>query len=421
MDRLHLDFNSWLNTPAHHHWLAAEGLRLLDFARASRLPEGFGHLDERGWLPDAPAQTLITARMTHSFALGALQGLPGCAPLVDHGLAALNGCLRDADQGGWYAVAHAADGDLGKAAYLHAFVALAASSAVAAGRPGAQALLDEAVEVIHTRFWHEEEGAMRESFDRIWSREEAYRGANSNMHSVEAFLALADATHDPRWLERALRIAERVIHQHAAHNQYRVIEHFHPGWEADLEYNHARPDDPFRPYGSTPGHAFEWARLLLHLEAALLDAVRPAPTWLLTDARGLFAQACRTAWHVDGAPGLVYTLDWQDQPVVRQRMHWVTCEAIAASAALLRRTGEHGYEQWYRDFWEFAAEHLLDRVHGSWHHELDEHNRPGAKVWAGKPDLYHALQAVLLPRLPLAPSLACSLAKVGGQHIVTGW
>lgn len=421
MERLQLEFSSWLNTPSHHHWLAAEGLRLLDFARASKLQEGFGHLDERGWLPDAPAQTLITARMTHSFALASLQGLPGFAALVDHGLAALAGSLRDAEQGGWYAVAHATDGDMGKAAYLHAFVALAASSAVAAGRPGAQALLDQAVEVILARFWSEEEGAMRESFDRLWSRAEPYRGANSNMHSVEAFLALADVTHDPHWLERALRIAERVIHQHAVPNQYRVIEHFHPDWSADLTYNQAQPADPFRPFGSTPGHAFEWARLLLHLEAALLDAVRPAPTWLLASARGLFEQACRTAWHADGAPGLVYTLDWNDKPVVRQRMHWVTAEAIAASAALLRRTGDAQYEHWYRDFWEYAAVHLLDREHGSWHHELDPQNRPSATVWAGKPDLYHALQAVLLPRLPLAPSLASNLARLGGQHIVTGW
>ena len=35
---------------------------------------------------------------------------------------------------------------------------------------------------------------MRESFDRDWRTEEAYRGANSNMHGTEAFLALADVT-----------------------------------------------------------------------------------------------------------------------------------------------------------------------------------------------------------------------------------
>ncbi|MDQ2781543.1 MAG: AGE family epimerase/isomerase, partial [Actinomycetota bacterium] len=37
--------------------------------------------------------------------------------------------------------------------------------------------------------------------------------------------------------------------------------------------------------------------------------------------------------------------------------------------------------------------------HGSWHHELDEQNHPSSNVWEGKPDVYHAYQAMLLPRL----------------------
>lgn len=132
-----LPASSWLNAPAHHAWLAAEGQRLLGFAKASRLPEGFGNLDVQGRLPvDAHAETMNTARMTHSFAMAHAQGLPGYAELVEHGVASLGGPLRDAEHGGWFAVAGAGDGNTGKAAYLHAFVALAASSAVVAGAPG---------------------------------------------------------------------------------------------------------------------------------------------------------------------------------------------------------------------------------------------------------------------------------------------
>ena len=36
-------------------------------------------------------------------------------------------------------------------------------------------------------------------------------------------------------------------------------------------------------------------------------------------------------------------------------------------------------------------------------------NRPSGVVWKGKPDTYHAMQATLFPRLPLAPSLAAAL------------
>lgn len=412
MDTLPPTLGPWLTASAHHRWLADEGLRLLAFAKASKRLDGFGNLDAQGQLPaNAQAQTMNTARMTHSFALAHIQGLPGYADLVDHGMGALMGPLRDAEFDGWFATPEPRDGDTGKAAYLHAFVALAASSAVVAQRPGAQELLDQAIGVIDQHFWSEEEGAMRESFGRDWRVEEAYRGANSNMHATEAFLALADVTRDNRWLERALRIVERVIHGHAAANDYLVVEHFDRHWQPLKDYNQANPADGFRPYGTTPGHGFEWARLLLHLEAARREAGLSVPDWLLSDAQHLFANNCRHAWEVDGAPGMVYTLDWDQRPVVRQRLHWVHCEASAAASALFKRTAQVPYEVWYRRLWAYNEHCLIDRVHGSWHHELDEQNRPSARIWGGKPDLYHAWQAVLIPRLPLAPSMATALAR----------
>lgn len=412
MEPLSLPFSSWLNAPAHHRWLAAEGLRLLDFAKASRLAEGFGNLDARGCLPaGALAETMNTARMTHSFAMAHVQGLPGFADLVDHGIAALAGPLRDVEHGGWFAMAGQADGNGDKAAYLHAFVALAASSAVVARRPGAEALLDEAIGIIEAHFWSEQEGAMIESFSRDWSEQEAYRGANSNMHATEAFLALADVTQDPRWLNRALRIAERLIHGHAAANDFMVVEHFDLQWQPLRDYNRDFPADGFRPFGTTPGHGFEWARLLLHLEASRVQAGMLTPGWLVLDAQRLFESNCRNGWSVDGAPGIVYTLDWENRPVVRQRLHWTHAEASAAASALLRRTAEQRYETWYRCFWEFCDLQFIDREFGSWHHELGLDNRPAAEIWGGKPDLYHAWQAVLIPRLPLAPSMASALAQ----------
>ncbi|MBD8576062.1 AGE family epimerase/isomerase [Pseudomonas syringae] len=404
--------HSWLRAPGHRQWLDQEATRLLAFARAARLEHGFGDLDAYGRLRvGARAQTLNTTRLVHCFALAHIQGIPGFSDLIDHGLAALTGPLCDAVHGGWFDAPLDEGGASDKQAYLHAFVALAASSAVVAGRPGAQALLDEATGIVLDRFWSEEEGVLRESFSRDWQVEEAYRGANSNMHGLEACLALADVSGDGQWLERGLRIAERLIHQHAAANDFQVVEHFSQHWEPLPDYNRDHPADPFRPYGTTPGHGFEWARLLLHLEASLLETRCNAPGWLLKQARELFDSACRHGWEVDGAPGIVYTLDNERRPVIRQRLHWTHCEAVAAAGALLQRTGEPAYEAWYRRFWDFNDTAFIDREHGSWRHELDAGNRPSAEIWPGKPDLYHAYQAVLLPRLPLAPSLACALAR----------
>jgi len=414
MEEVNRGFSSWLQAPGHAAWLSMEGNRLLAFAKASKLPQGFGNLDDHGRLPDdARAETMNTARMTHSFALAHIAGIPGCAALIDHGIAALSGPLRDAEHGGWFATPLADGTDDGKAAYLHAFVALAASSAVVANRPGASHLLAEAIQVLKTHFWSDEEGALRESFARDWSHEEAYRGANSNMHGTEAFLALADVTGDSLWLDRALSIVERVIHTHAGANNFQVVEHFSLDWQALPDYNQDNPADGFRPFGTTPGHAFEWSRLLLHLESARRLAKLPTPHWLLKDAKLLFDGACLHGWNVDGAPGIVYTLDWQNHPVVRHRLHWTHAEACASSAALLQRTGEKKYEDWYRLFWEFNERYFIDYLHGSWRHELNPQNEPSADIWPGKPDLYHAYQATLLPLLALAPSLATGLARLG--------
>ena len=402
--------DSWLTSTSHQRWLHDQGQVLVDFAKAARLPFGFASLDRFGKRPnDAQTDTVTTARMVHSFALAHIQGLPGCAPLVDHGLAALAGALRDATHGGWFATPNAQDGNRRKAAYLHAFVALAASSAVVAGRQGAAELLADAVGVLERHFWSEDEGALLESFAEDWSDCEAYRGANSNMHGTETFLVLADVLDEDLWLDRALRIAQRVIHQHAAQSDYLPIEHFDALWQPLPDYNRDNPADPFRPFGKTPGHAFEWSRLLLHLEAARKQRGMPSPDWLLEAARQLFQSACRHGWNVDGEAGIVYTLDWNHQPVVRERLHWTLAEAAAAAAALVQRTAEPEYDAWYQRFWDYIDLHLIDRQNGSWHHELGPDNLPSENIWPGKPDLYHAYQATLLPRLPLAISLASAL------------
>jgi sulfoquinovose isomerase len=400
---------SWIDMPSHLAWLDAEGGRLLEFASAARHEGvGFSWLDADGRPQlDRPVETWITARMTHVFALGHLRGIPGAGPLAEHGVAALNGPVRDSRHGGWYSTL-TPDGrplDTRKAAYVHAFVVLAAASATAAEMRGAPELLEDSLSVVDRRFWSETEGRSLESWDEAWSEPEAYRGANSNMHLVEAFLAAADVTGDERWRRRALSIAEHLIHGAARDNGWRLPEHFDTGWRPMLEYNAEARDDPFRPYGSTIGHWLEWCRLLLHVEASLSDP----PAWLFDDARTLFDSAVRVGWAVDGAEGFVYTVDWTDRPVVRERMHWVVAEAIAAAAALRRRSGQPVYEQWYRTCWDHAAALFIDRRGGSWHHELDPDDRPAELVWSGKPDVYHAYQATLLPQLPLAPALAVAL------------
>ena len=51
-------------------------------------------------------------------------------------------------------------------------------------------------------------------------------------------------------------------------------------------------------------------------------------------------------------------------------------------------------------------EKVLDHVNGSWFHQLDQNNNVIGTVWPGKSDLYHALQATLIPYHAAALSIA---------------
>ena len=404
---------NWLTSPAHVRWLEAETDRLLDFARASVDPAGgFGWLRDDGTRdPKHPTELWITARMTHVFAIGALLGRPGCAALVDHGVAALTGRFLDEAYGGWFAaLGPKAPSNDAKEAYAHAFVILAASSAMVAERPGARELLEMALATFEERFWDDEAGMAAHAFGRNWKSSEDYRGLNENMHTVEAFLAAADALANPKWLARALRMIERAVNDLARANDWRIPEHFAADWTPDPEYNKSSPADAFRPYGTTIGHSFEWARLTVQATTSREQGGMAAADWMVPAAKALYSTAVRDGWQADGEPGFVYTIDAAGRPVVAERMHWVAAEAIGAAAALYRRTRQEEYAEHYRRWWDYVGAYHLDRDDGSWWHEIGADHAVSRSVWDGKPDVYHAIQATLIPRIPPSPSLASSLA-----------
>ena len=399
----------WRTRPDHVRWLQEQLIRQLDFGRGVIHPDGGAGWMQASGEPDLarPVFTWVTARMVHVYALGALAGVPGCAPLATQALAGLTGRLRDAEHGGWFAsVGPGEERDTSKQAYTHAFVLLAASSAQVAGISGATALLAEVADVLERRFLDRSSGLYADRWDRAFTELAPYRGVNANMHGVEACLAAADATGDDAFLQRALTVTTRVVEDWARGHDWRVPEHFDPDWRPLPDHHRDEPDHPFEPYGVTVGHGLEWSRLVLHVRAALGER---APEWMLPAAEGLFARAVEDGWSADGTEGFVYTTDWDGSPVVRQRMHWVVAEGLCAAAALHAATGDAAYDEHYRRWSDHAATWWIDPADGSWQHQRDEELRPADSVWPGRPDLYHSLHAVLLPRLPLHPGAAVAL------------
>ena len=399
-------------------WLQSQRILLRRHVAAAVHPEGgFAWLDSGNRpLLDRPVELWITARMTQVSALAVLEGDPSLAGELDHGVRALDRVFRDAEHGGWFAaVSHGAPTLADKRAYEHAFVVLASAGATAAGAAGGASLLDEALATLEGRFWRDDDGLVVDVYDRTWTELEPYRGVNANMHTVEALLAAADVTGETRWAAYAGRIVERVVHGFAAGNGYRLPEHFTSEWQPLPDYNRTEPAHPFRPFGVTIGHLLEWSRLTLQTRDALGDA---APAWMLADAVALFDVAVRDGWSVDGRPGFVYTTDFAGNPVVRDRLHWVVAEGVGAAWALHAATGDPAYVERYEQWWAHARELFIDPEDGSWQHELNSQNEPASSVWEGRPDVYHAYQAELLPSLQGPISFAGALLRQGPRSIL---
>ena len=400
-----------IDTQENAEFLKEMGEDLLRFGHRFPSPGGGSYYlgdDGTPWT-DRNRETWITSRMVHVYSLGTFLGHPGSEELADAGLKGLKGELHDKVNGGWYA-GLTADGEIvpNKQCYAHAFVILAASSAVLAGRPGAQELLDEALKLYDERFWNEEEGLSCDTWNTEFTVLDDYRGLNANMHTVEAFLAAADVTGDEKYRVRAGRIIDHVA-VWASQNSWRIPEHFTKDWVADLECNKEKPDDQFKPYGATPGHGIEWSRLITQWALSTFKDDQDGAQKYLDLAENLYCRAVDDAWNADGAPGIVYTTDWEGKPVVHDRMHWTLAEAINTSSVLYHVTGKQRYADDYAEFMQYLDEKVLDHVNGSWFHQLDQNNEVIGTVWPGKSDLYHALQATLIPRyqadLSIAPAV----------------
>lgn len=357
---------------------------------------------------ERPRETWITCRMTHVYSIGSFLNHEGSNELIDAGLKGLLGELHDKKNGGWYPGVTSDDQILpNKQCYAHAFVILAATSALLAKKENAKELLDEALRLYDERFWNEEEGLACDTWNTEFTELDPYRGLNANMHTVEAFLAVADAIKDDKYRVRAGRIIDHVF-KWASDNSFRIPEHFTSDWTPDLECNKEKPADQFKPYGATPGHGIEWARLITQWALSTYKDDEKKDRYIAF-AENLYNRAIEDAWNKDGAPGLAYTTDWNGNPVVHDRMHWTLAEAINTSAVLYRVTKNEKYASDYAMFMEYLDTKVHDKVNGSWFHQLNEKNEVIGTVWPGKSDIYHALQATLIPYSKVDTSIALAV------------
>lgn len=392
----------FLTRSDHRKWLHTQAVALLDFFEPNLIHPsgGFRNLANNGdALPVDPGQAgpvrqlHDTTRMVHCFSIAKLLGRSSADRYIDTGMDFIWNRHRDVVNGGYYwGVDDSGTTQSDKLAYGHAFVLLAASSAKAAGHRDADRMLEDVTDILQSRFWNTANGTCNEEYTADWQTISDYRGQNSNMHLTEALMAAYEVTLDQSYLDMAQSIAEFFINQNARKLGWRVPEHYTSDWQIDFDHT---GDPVFRPKGVTPGHALEWSRLIIQLwrmNGSQSD-------WMPEAAKHLFMVAVQTGWNVESG-GIYYTTDWNNRPDQTIRLWWPCAEGVAAAAVLGSGDPDPLIEEWYRRIWGFIDQNFVDHEQGGWFPELDEKLAPANRIFSGKPDLYHALQACLIPLLP---------------------
>ena len=212
---------------------------------------------------------------------------------------------------------------------------------------------------------------------------------------VEALLSAADVL-DDRPSRPCPRVVDRVVHDLAPPTTGGSRStSTSPGPAAGLQHRRARPPVPpvrrhHRPLAGVGPTGPAPAR-----------RPRPrAPVWLLDDAVALFDASVREGWAVD-APTASSTPSTGPATCGTRAMHWVAAEATATAAALLRRPAMRRTPSWYGPGGSTSttSSSTPNTAPGTTSCPRPTAQQPHLD---GKPDTYHAYQATLIPRLPLA-------------------
>lgn len=339
-------------------------------------------LDRRWRITDPERKSLVvTARLIYNFSQGRLLGGPDwCADAARHGLDFLLKAFWDNTHEGcyWGVNRRGEPTEAAKATYGHAFVILALSEFNRAfGDAQALEMAERTFGILEKRVYDAEQGGYRERLRRDWTRPDQMRTQNSQMHLVEALLALYEVSRDDRYISRAVELCHLMNDRLFDHEHGCLPEFFHDDWRDFPEHR----GDPIEP-----GHQMEWAWLLLRVYA-----YRPERLFL-ERARQMASFAMEHGWD-EQFGGYYSALDRTGNVKDAAKSFWPQCEGVMAPLLLWGHTKEEKHWAAFEQSACYCFDHFVDREHGGWFAELTRDNRPTSvnKGSAWKAD-YHVVQ-----------------------------
>lgn len=198
--------------------------------------------------------------------------------------------------------------------------------------------------------------------------------SNPHMHLLEAFLALYEASYDPRWLGRAEKIVElfELYFFDPVHDS--VVENFDLHWRAHSELGHLRE----------PGHAYEWATLLAKFQR---HTERDLKSW----CRRLVARS--EAYSKDLATDFILNcVDQNGKAIDSNRRLWPQTERLRAKLVVVDDSGLAPAERIIERIFDT---YLADAPEGLWMDEYDAIGEPLSREVPASM-LYHMLSVFSL-------------------------
>ncbi|MFB6290375.1 MAG: AGE family epimerase/isomerase [Candidatus Bipolaricaulia bacterium] len=330
-----------------------------------------GYLDD-GTVYEAQTRDLVsTTRFILNFSFGNLiTDSDRYSEYLQHGLEFLIESHKDEKNGGYHqTIEKDVPQKSRKKMYGQAFVLCALSNAYKAGFTGVEKHIDEIFELTDEHFWESEHKLYAAEATNDFSRILPYRGQNCNMHMVEALLAAYEATGKEKYLNRAYKVAKKIVIELSRQSDGKIWEHYNTDWKMEPDYNKEDPNNLYRPYGFLPGHFTEWSKLLL-----ILKRYRP-DSWELDRSKSLFKKAIKYGWDEENR-GLNYTFDFNGAVLNDDKYYWVHAETIAAAYLLWHETGQDSYLNWYKKIWDYSCEHLVDDRYGGWYRLVNNKGEP---------------------------------------------
>lgn len=421
----------WFDSIEHNRWLSTNMQALIEEAEGSIVATGFAHLDADG-KPDLTRSIdlAVTGRMAYIFSLGALMGLPGTRRYADHAVKSLTKYFTDPVNGGmWYQIKPEPDEDghgipwdeasRVKSQYHTVYALLGVAAATVANRPGAHELLETMLQE-QKDYWIDDYGLVWDQYDEAFTEPEPVHALGTLIHTIEAYMAAAEATTEPEWLDRAEKMTA-FAHKVASKNNWRLPEYYNEEWEPSLEAGKLCNDGRRYHEGYVTGHSMQLARFALQVRAGLRSMGWAVPDYLLELGTELFERARVDGWRrIDGAPGFSTGVDDNGDPVPGEDEHqqWVVCEGVCATVAVRRAMLDDGhridevehFEHCYRSFIDYIHDYLITQP-GRWIRRLGPHNESVQPAKSSRWDVYHAIQAMLAIRVPLWPPTAPALSR----------